>query len=124
MSAGLRRLSGKGERVIIVHMGTSIFKFFSIQMIFHAYCFSGNEKGWAPNSSRVWIRRKVCVFQPITYSASNLDIPHVSIINISFPQCENVMIFFVIQILREINFGEARSCKTNANFANFSLQKM
>ena len=39
LSAGLKRLAGKGQRVIIVNMG--------------------NESGWAKDANKIWIREKV-----------------------------------------------------------------
>ena len=41
LSTGLKRKSGKGERCLIVHMGS--------------------EDGWAPNAKKVWVRSKVFV---------------------------------------------------------------
>ena len=42
LSAGLKRLAGKGQRVIIVNMG--------------------NEDGWAKDANKIWIREKVSTY--------------------------------------------------------------
>ena len=53
LSAGLKRLAGKGQRVIIVNMG--------------------NEDGWAKDANKIWIREKVSKFREFNIPYHDFD---------------------------------------------------